>query len=114
MPRLLDYAAYLELPETRRRYDIVDGVLKYMSPLLHEQIDGGPDLVVEVVAPGNTPKHIQQKLRDHAAAGVPEAWVAYPKRKSIAVLHPHAGEFRERLRSKTLPGLSFLVRKAFA
>ena len=118
-PKPLDYAAYLKLPEIKRRYDIVDGVLTYMSPspgwmhqivarqifrsldryvarhrlgevvfapidviiskgplrvrqpdvlfisnarlveTVHEdRIHSGPDLIIEVVSPGNMPKHI--------------------------------------------------------
>lgn len=180
-PQPLDYAAYLRLPEIKRRYDIVDGVLRYMSPapdwthqiacrevfrlldrhvtrhrlgevvyspidviisrgplrvrqpdvlfiskerlseIVQERVHGGPDLVAEIVSPGNTPKHVQQKLRDYASVGVREAWVVYPKQKKIAVLHLHQGEFREtavyearqRLRSKALPRLSFLVCRVF-
>jgi Uma2 family endonuclease len=180
-PQLLDYAAYLRLPEIKRRYDIVDGVLRYMSPapnwehqwvlrnvfrlldrhctrhglgevalspldviiskgplrvrqpdvlfiskerlndIVDERIHGGPDLVVEIVSPGNTPKHIQQKLRDYAAVGVREAWIAYPKQEKIAVLHPQGADFREagsfsaqqRVRSGILPRLSFAAHRVF-
>ena len=177
----LDYAAYLRLPETTRRYDIIDGVLTYMSPspnwdhqrtlreifkaldrhvvrhrlgevafapldviiskgplrvrqpdvmfisnerrhVLRDFVHGGPDLVVEVISPGNTPRHIEQKLHDYAAADVREAWMADYRQRTIAVLHPDNGEFREtamyrvgeRLRSKVLPRLSVDVRRVFS
>jgi Uma2 family endonuclease len=85
-------------------------------------VHGGPDLVVEVLSPGNTEKHVKEKLRDYAAVDVREAWVADPKQKTIAVLHAANGEFREtarftarqRLRSKVLPRLRLPVAKAFA
>ena len=56
---------------------------------------GGPDLVVEILSPGNTPKHIQAKLRDYASVDVREAWVVDPKQAKISVLHPEDGEFRQ-------------------
>ena len=101
-PKPLDYAAYLKTPEIKRRYDIVG-------------------LVVEVLSPGNTPKQVAQKLRDYAAIGVLEAWVADSKRRTIAVLHPAGGEFRQtavygaggRLRSQVLPRLRLAVDQVF-
>jgi len=140
----LTYEAYLALPEIKRRYDIVDGVLEYMSPsptlpyqrLLRnlflpmdrfvargklgevdfapldiiiskkplrtrqadllfiskarlsigkDQIEGPPDVVVEVLSPGNTPKKLQAKLEDYATLGVPEVWVAAPFAKTVEV-----------------------------
>lgn len=89
--------------------------------IIQDQVQGGPDLIVEVLSQGNTEKHVQEKLRDYAAAGVREAWVADPKQKTIAVLHPQNAEFREtarftarqRLRSKVLPRLRLPVAKLF-
>ena len=90
--------------------------------LIDGPIHGGPDLVVEILSPGNGPAQVQQKLRDYAAAGVREAWLLDRNRKTITVLHPVKGEFREtavfgvtqRLRSKVLPRLALPVRKVFA
>ncbi|HYM13848.1 MAG TPA: Uma2 family endonuclease [Bryobacterales bacterium] len=179
-PKPLDYSAYLKTPEIKRRYDIVDGEFRFMSPapttlhqlvlqeifvavdrhvkryslgqafcapcdviisrsplrtrqpdvmfisnarrpIIQDQVQGGPDLIVEVLSPGNTEKHVQGKLRDYAAADVREAWVVDPKQKTIAVLHAEKGAFREtarfrtpqRLRSKVLPRLRLPVAKVF-
>lgn len=180
LPRPLDYAAYRKTPETKRRYDIVDGVIQFMSPspnlshqeilgrvflILHRHVErnqlgkvylapadviisrsplrtrqpdvmyvsnkrlalarevmhGGPDLVVEILSPGNTRKHIEAKLRDYASADVREVWLVDPKQKRISVWHPEQGEFRQtavfeaggRLRSRVLPRLALPVRKVF-
>ncbi len=181
-PKPLDWAAYVKLPETKRRYDIVDGVLRYMTPspgwfhqtvsadLLHallqhvkrqrlgevrtapldviisrgplrvrqpdllfvsrarleevvrdDRVQAGPDLVIEILSPGNTRKHVEQKLRDYAAAGVRETWILEGKGKTITVLAPVGGEFREtavyrpgqRLRSRVLPKLRLDLGKVF-
>ena len=176
----LDYAAYLKLPETMRRYDIVEGVLRFLSPgpdiahqeilrrifllldghvekhdlgevyfapldviitkvplhtrqpdlmyisntrryILQDQVCGGPDLVVEVLSPGNPLKRVQEKLRAYASVEVREAWVVDPKQKTVAVLHLRQREFLEtavfgagrRLRSKVLPRLALPVGRIF-
>jgi Uma2 family endonuclease len=89
--------------------------------LLDERLHGAPDLVVEILSPGNMAKKIAEKLRDDASIGVREAWVADRKTGAITVLHPKGGEFREtalytpgqRLRSKVLPQLRLDVGKIF-
>ena len=149
----LTYHAYLELPEIKRRYDIVDGVLEYFSPaptlyhqrilrnlllalhgfvsrgnlgdvlfapldiiiskqplrtrqadlifiatgrlnLAKDQIEDPPDVAVEVLSPGNTPRKLQAKLDDYAKLGVPEVWVAAPVSKTLEVLALEQGKYR--------------------
>jgi len=180
VPKPLDYEAYLQTPEIKRRYDIIDGEFHFMAPspgwyhqqdlgeiytslrrhverrrlghvvtapmdviiskspmrtrqpdvlyvsgarlrVIDERLHSAPELVVEVLSPGNTPKRVAEKMRDYAAIGVLEAWVADPKRKTIAVLHPQGDEFREtavygagqRLRSKVLPQLRLEAGRVF-
>jgi Uma2 family endonuclease len=180
VPKPLDYQAYLDTPEIRRRYDIIDGEFRFMSPspswfhqvdaeeihallrnhvarrgvghvrmapldviisknpmrtrqpdvlfvsharlkLIDERLHSAPDLVVEILSPGNTAKKIAEKLRDYALVGVREAWVADRKTGAITVLHSEGVEFREtavyrpgqRLRSKVLPQLRLDVDKIF-
>ena len=94
------------------------GRLRLMGDRLHS----APELVVEVLSPGNTAKHIAEKLRDYAAIGVLEAWIADSKRQTIAVLHPRDGEFQETgvygvgqtVRSRVLPKLRLAVAKIFS
>jgi Uma2 family endonuclease len=89
--------------------------------LIDERLHSAPDLVVEILSPGNTAKKAAEKLRDYALIGVKEAWVADRKTGAITVLHPEGGEFREtavyrpgqRLRSKVLPQLRLDVDKIF-
>ncbi|MBI3695163.1 MAG: Uma2 family endonuclease [Acidobacteria bacterium] len=180
VPKPLDYAAYLKTPETKRRFDIVDGEFQFMSPapdtihqqtvlevcdylkrhverydlgqvfvspvdviisktpmrtrqpdvlyvsrsrqhLVQAQIEGGPDLVVEILSPGNTPKRVQEKLRDYAAIGVLEAWLLDRKQRVIGVWRPVQGVFQQtalyhpgqRVRSNVLPRLRLPVDRVF-
>jgi Uma2 family endonuclease len=44
-----------------------------------------PDLAVEVLSPGNTPKEMAIKLDEYAKAGVKLVWYVDPDRKEVAV-----------------------------
>ncbi|MFO0848191.1 MAG: Uma2 family endonuclease [Gemmataceae bacterium] len=44
-----------------------------------------PDLAVEVLSPGNTPKEMAIKLGEYAAAGVNLVWYVDPDRKEVTV-----------------------------
>jgi Uma2 family endonuclease len=147
----LTFEAYLALPETKQRYEIVDGVL-IMPPaptpdhqwimmeicvrlrafvnerdlgvllaapvdlliqreplrtrqpdvlFLSEERTGirgraelrglqfleiPPDLVVEVLSPGNTRRDIEGKLEDYRRIGVKECWLVSPEAETIEVM----------------------------
>src|SRR5262249_21665039 len=44
-----------------------------------------PDLAVEVLSQGNTPKEIKLKLREYFEAGVRLAWVIDPKKQTATI-----------------------------
>lgn len=46
---------------------------------------GAPDLVVEILSPGNSEKEVQLKYELYEEAGVKEYWIIYPEEESIAV-----------------------------
>ena len=169
----LTYEDYLKLPETKQRYDIVNGVLRFMSPapnlrhqkiilqlalalapfvrnrglgevyiapcdiiisrrplrtrqpdlfyvskarveILKDQVEGAPDLVIEILSPGNTAKHVQQKVEDYARLGVPECWQLAPAASTLEVLLLESGGYRSGgicsagnpVPSKALPGFT--------
>jgi Uma2 family endonuclease len=45
-----------------------------------------PDLVVEVVSPGDRVGDLERKLQEHREAGIPLIWVIYPATKSAHVM----------------------------
>jgi Uma2 family endonuclease len=49
-------------------------------------IEGGPDLVIEVLSPANTRRELEEKLRDYQAIGVREAWIIGPQGRTVEVL----------------------------
>jgi len=59
-------------------------------------IEGGPDLVVEVLSPANTRRELEDKLQDYQAIGVREAWIIAPQGRTVEVLQL-AQERSERL-----------------
>jgi Uma2 family endonuclease len=46
---------------------------------------GAPDLVIEILSPGNTKKELKIKFELYEEAGVKEYWIVYPVEESIAV-----------------------------
>ena len=77
-----------------------------------------PDLVVEIVSPGDTPAEIQAKVRDWVEAGVPLQWWLYPETQAVRVVR--SLQDREELGpgdtlngGDVLPGFSCLVSALF-
>ena len=175
----LTYQDYLDSPETKCRYDIVDGemimaagptrhhqtisgntyrpvqrfvserglgevwyapldVIVQQEPLrvrqpdllfvsnensgiLGDRINGGPDLVVEILSPSNSRADIESKLSDYARIGVRECWLVSPEAHTAEVLQLEGGEWKrlfirgigERIESAVLPGLELAVSEIF-
>ncbi len=46
---------------------------------------GTPDLAVEVLSPGDTPREVEKKVNQWLTAGAQVVWTVDPKRKSVTV-----------------------------
>ncbi len=44
-----------------------------------------PELIVEVLSPGNTAAEMRQKTAEYLGAGVDRAWIAEPEQKQVQV-----------------------------
>ncbi len=83
---------------------------------------GAPDLMVEILSPGNTTKEMDNKFRLYEEAGVREYWIVEPDDKFVLVYVLREGEFvglRPRtesvpLTSTILPGLTIDLAAVFA
>jgi Uma2 family endonuclease len=176
----LTYQEYLDLPEMKARYSIIDGELVMaaapttehqrailelalkLTPFTRERrlgevfiapldivirrdplrtrqpdllfvsnarryiigqqvIEGGPDLVIEILSPTNTRRELEAKLQDYRAIGVREAWVISPQARTVEVLQLSAsglersglyglGDF---IVSQVLPELRLTVDEVF-
>jgi Uma2 family endonuclease len=142
----LTYEAFLALPETKQRYEVIDGEMFLMSPsptpehqrivlnlslqlapfvrehqlgelfvapldvlitrtplqirqpdvlfvsnshldiIGPQQIEGGPDLIVEILSPSNTRAAMETKLQDYWRIGVQECWLVSPEARTIEVM----------------------------
>ncbi len=54
-------------------------------------IGWGADLVVEVVSKNDPKRDLETKLREYAAAGIPEYWIVDPMEHSIEVYQNEQG-----------------------
>ena len=83
---------------------------------------GAPDLVVEILSPGNSKKEIRLKHELYEEAGVKEYWLVYPSEESVAVfLLNDNNKFDgaviypgdETIPAKAVPGLSINLNEIF-
>lgn len=79
---------------------------------------GGPDLVVEVVSPGDSAGDLQLKINDYVSAGTRLLWVVYPDTRQIVVHTPEAARTLNQADTldggDVLPGFSTPVSAIFA
>jgi Uma2 family endonuclease len=47
-----------------------------------------PDLVAEIVSPGNRPGDLDEKVREYLGAGVLLVWIVHPDRRDVTVYRP--------------------------
>jgi Uma2 family endonuclease len=85
-------------------------------------ICGAPDLVVEILSPGNSKKEVTLKYELYEEAGVREYWVINPTEENLVVFLLNAeGKFGnakmyaggQRLSAATVPGFSIEVDEIF-
>ena len=89
--------------------------------ILEGRIHGGPDLVVEILSPGNSRAEIESKLADYALIGVRECWMISPEAGTVETLQLYAGEWKrlairgvgEIVESVVLPELELPVSEIF-
>lgn len=77
-----------------------------------------PDLVAEVLSPGNSGEEMDDKLAEYLGAGIPLVWIVNPARKTIRAFRQdgthhlfHANDVIEN--ELALPGFRLLVGEVF-
>jgi Uma2 family endonuclease len=101
--------------------------LMYLSPQRLDRrtgsnIQGAPDLVVEVLSPGTAMLDLTRKKSLYASYGVDEYWVVRPAERRVDVLRRTGDHFGqavtlepgETLRSALLPGFALELAALFA
>ena len=89
--------------------------------ILGERINGGPDLVVEILSPSNRGGYLESKLADYARIDVRECWLISMQSRTVEVLRLEGGEWRlayvrgpgDRVESVVLAGLDLAVDRIF-
>ena len=105
---------YRLTPDTVRAPD-VSFVSKARLQNPDEYFEGGPDLAVEVVSPGDDASDLRQKIQQYLDAGTSVVWVVYPRSRQIEIHTPDktirtlgAGDTLDAPR--LLPGFQLAVR----
>jgi Uma2 family endonuclease len=101
------------------RWDSVDDTDEIENPV-GACLETPPDLVVEVLSPGNTPKEMETKLQEYARAGVELVWYVDPERDEVDV-YPKGNAKRMKTLGadgtldggEILPGFTLPVSKIF-
>ena len=91
------------------------------ADILGERIEGGPDLVVEILSLSNSRADIESKLSDYARIGVRECWLVSPQGRTVEILQLNAGEWKrlairgvgENVETTVLQGLELPVLEIF-
>ncbi len=91
------------------------------ADIMGERIEGGPDLVVEIISPSNTRSEIDARLADYSDLQVRECWLVYPQLHAVEVLQMEGGQWSrvyirgagETIESAVLPGLELDIAGIF-
>lgn len=93
------------------------------SKLDEQGCAGAPDLIVEILSPGNSTKEMREKFRVYEEAGVREYWIVNPVEKIVLVYIPDAnGKYiglapvteEDLLHSHIFPTLVINLKEVFA
>lgn len=92
-------------------------LLKGLASQKEDKFVEQPDLVVEVLSPGNRENDLIEKRAEYAAAKIPEYWIVDPIGKTVTVLTLRRGQYREHgvfvagtvATSRLLPGFEVSV-----
>ena len=106
--------------------DVVQPDLLFVSNershiITSDNIQGGPDLVVEILSPSTTDRDLGYKRTLYSRHGVGEYWVVDPETRTVEVLSASRGEFTtiakyaadEELGSATFEGLLIRLAEVF-
>ena len=98
-------------PERVLQPDIVFVAADRLGILGKQEIEGAPDLVVEVLSPSTGAYDLTQKRRLYEEAGVREYWIVDPAEKTVEVLALTDGGYQSaaRVRRKGMAGSVLLA-----
>lgn len=109
-------------PKLRVRQPDVLFISHEREGIINSLVDGGPDLVVEVLSPSDTRGMLDKKLKDYCAVGVRECWLVSIEAETVEILRlSKQGAARiglygigDTVTSEVLVGLKLSTKKIFA
>jgi Uma2 family endonuclease len=83
---------------------------------------GAPDIVIEILSPGNNKKELQNKFEVYEEAGVLEYWIIHPIEKTFLKYELIEGRFQalrpltigDKVTTRILPGFTLCLDELFA
>lgn len=83
---------------------------------------GAPDLIVEILSPGNNKKELQNKYEVYEEAGVKEYWIIHPSECTLIIYSLVSGKYQgsrfftfgDRVQSDAVPGFVLDLDEVFA
>jgi Uma2 family endonuclease len=80
-----------------------------------DYLEGAPALAVEIVGESNTAAWVERKVKKYLSSGGVEVWVVHPDTRSVRVFREGSSEeFRGKLRSEIIPGLTIDLDNLFS
>ncbi len=82
-------------PTTKRAPDLAfltNERMKQIQP--GKDIEGAPDLAIEVLSPSDKPAAMRRKVKQYFAAGSKAVWLVYPETREVQVWESEAGPAR--------------------
>ncbi|WP_114751544.1 Uma2 family endonuclease [Pleomorphovibrio marinus] len=118
----------VRLPVASKRHEDIDTVVQPDLCVVcdPEKLDelgcmGSPDLIVEILSPGNNKKELKLKYEVYEASGVREYWVIHPDERTLLIYFLDQGQFRasrlytlgDRVSSQAVPGFELELDSVF-
>lgn len=109
----------VRLPVASRRHEDIDTVVQpdlcvVCNPEKLDELGcvGAPDLIVEILSPGNNKKELQLKYEVYEASGVTEYWIIHPDERTLLIYLLEGKKYSpsrlftlgDRVKSQALPG----------
>ena len=101
--------------------DLVFVAAEHLSLITEKNLQGVPDLLVEILSPTTSLRDRREKLALYERVGVPEYWIVNPERNTVQVFRLSGERYAEalefglgdRLETPLLPGLSIPLSEVF-
>ncbi len=120
------FAAPVDVVFSQEPPQVVEPDLVFLSKehgslITETNLQGAPDLLVEILSPTTSLRDRREKFSLYERFGVPEYWIVDPERNSVQVFRLSGGRYApalefglgDRLETPLLPGLSIPLSEVF-